>query len=203
MMDERSRAKGVNMIHGSFVGISPAHAFSHTLCCSVSQKCTSFVNTFPYNARWIPPLALHEQKKKEKEKEIPATLFECQQQERRQRAFNTLPPVSRGRWREVQGGVCAPRHTQIWLSNASDSISFVYMCSQAHVEWSDDGNSFWRWMLFSHLLNRRTPVFTESQSGVGGKESGKVNWKMFGEERSVNGEDRKRKVERNGDMKDG
>lgn len=58
-------------------------------------------------------------------------------------------------------------------------------------------------MLFSHLLNRRTSVFTESQSGVGGKESGKVDWKMCGEERSVNGEDRKRKVERNGDMKDG
>lgn len=43
-MDERSRAKGVNMIHGSFVGISPARAHtracSHTLNCTVFQKCT-------------------------------------------------------------------------------------------------------------------------------------------------------------------
>lgn len=58
-------------------------------------------------------------------------------------------------------------------------------------------------MLFSRLLNRRTSAFTEPQSGVGGKESGRVDWKMYGEERSVNGEDRKRKVETNGDTKDG
>lgn len=61
MMDERSYTKGANMIHASFVVISPPH-----ICVSahksptmlVFQKCTSFVNLCLYNARWIPPLAL-------------------------------------------------------------------------------------------------------------------------------------------------
>lgn len=63
LMDERSHTKDVNMIHGSFVGISPTHIHANVRARSrlvlVSQKYTLLSTHFLYNARWIPPLALH------------------------------------------------------------------------------------------------------------------------------------------------
>lgn len=64
--DERSRDKGVNMIRGSFLGVSRARAssclFTQSQLYCISEM-YSFVNTLSYNARWIPPLALCKQQK--------------------------------------------------------------------------------------------------------------------------------------------
>lgn len=47
----------------------------HCLYCISEMH--SFVNTFLYDAKWIPPLALRATQKN------PTTLFDCQQEERR------------------------------------------------------------------------------------------------------------------------
>lgn len=106
----------------------------------------------------------------------PTTPFECQQQERSSEHSTHLPPVSRGRWKKVQGGVFIPparhrhthAHTHTQMSNSSDSRRFVYTRGLARIKRSDEATLCW-WMFFSHLLNRPTSVFMESQKPSGRK----------------------------------
>lgn len=62
-MDERSSAKGADIIHSSFVVIGATHAHvsvhKHSTAALVFSEMNSFVNTFLYKARWILPLALY------------------------------------------------------------------------------------------------------------------------------------------------
>lgn len=98
MMDERSHTWGVNMIHGSFVGISPPHRHTHVLTHSQLYFISENALFCQHVSLWcqlIPPLALHSQQK-------PTTLFECQQQQKEHGACYTLPPVSRGRWKRFK-----------------------------------------------------------------------------------------------------
>lgn len=95
---------------------------------------------------------------------------------KKEREFNTLPPVSHGRWKQVQGGLFIPRHTathshtQAQMSIVSDSISFVYACrhTQVCVKWGD--NSLLMNVLLPSLKKVVLHQSSPSQSWVGRKE---------------------------------
>lgn len=111
---------------------------------------------------------------------------------KKQVAFYTPPLVSHGRWKQVQWGVFTPRHTathththvhtQKQMSNASDSISFVYTFARTHSEQSDEATLCW-WMFFIHHLNRHTSVFTGHTSEPGSRVGGEARQKAGGGER--------------------
>lgn len=110
---------------------------------------------------------------------------------KKERAFNTLPPVSHGRWKQVQGGLFIPRHTathshtQAQMSIVSDSIGFVYACIHTQVcvcvKWR--GNSLLMNALFPSLKKVVLHQSSPSQSWVGRKEKAKQAEKL-GERRS-------------------
>lgn len=174
-MDERSCAKGVNMIHCSFAGFSPPHTHtrerSHALDCTlVFQKCTLLSTHF-----FIMPDGFHLWHFTSNKTYYTVWMSTTR---KKQGAFNTLPPVSRGRWRQVQGGVFIPptrrralahAHPDTDGSNASDGISFVYARSRTHFKRCDEATVCWWMRLSLRLLNRRTSVFTESRKPSGRK----------------------------------
>ena len=98
---------------------------------------------------------------------------------KKQGAFNTLPPVSRGRWRQVQGGVFIPptRRRALTLarpdtdvSNASDGISFVYARSRTHFKRRDEATVCW-WMRLSppSLKQAHISLHRVAENRVGGR----------------------------------
>lgn len=94
---------------------------------------------------------------------------------KKQQAFNTLASsqsrqVEEGSRRCVYTYCQIQTHTQTrtQMSNSSDSISFVYTRSLTRIKRSDEATLCW-WMFFSHLLNRPTSVFMESQKPSGRK----------------------------------
>lgn len=100
-----------------------------------------------------------------------------------QRAFNTLPPVSRGRWRKVQGGVFIPRHTLVQTPRCRQKVSLIVLALFMRAVWHQvkwRANS----LFTSVCLNCRTSVFRELQKQSGkktaaasdGKGSGGMRW---------------------------
>lgn len=55
-----------------------------------------------------------------------------------QRVFNTLPPVSRGRWKKVQGGVFIPSHAMQTPRHRRKMplIVLAYLCMRRDIKWS-------------------------------------------------------------------
>lgn len=107
LMDERSHTKDVNMIHGSFVGISPTHIHVNARACS--WLCLYFRNAlFCQHIFFIMPDGFHPWHFTSNKTYYTVWMSTTR---KKQGAFNTLPPVSHGRWKKVQGGVFIPRHT--------------------------------------------------------------------------------------------
>lgn len=106
-MDERSHTKDVNMIHGSFVGISPTHIHVNARACSRLRL--YFRNAlFCQHIFFIMPDGFHPWHFTSNKTYYTVWMSTTR---KKQGAFNTLPPVSHGRWKKVQGGVFIPRHT--------------------------------------------------------------------------------------------
>lgn len=131
MMDGGSCARGVNVIHGSFVGISPARIHMNVRTLSAPY----FRNAL--FCQHISLLCQMDSTSGTSRATKPTTLFECQQQERsREHSTHCLQSVTAGgsRFKEVCLYPDTPPRSHTQMPNASDSISFVYARSHVRFE---------------------------------------------------------------------
>jgi len=156
-------------------------AFTCALNCARIWEMHSFVNTFLYNARRIPPLALHSQQN-------PLHCLNVNNKRETQSIQHTASSQSRqveaGSRRCVYTHTHTHTHTHKHIHTQTQMSLAVYVCSHTHFKWRDEASLCWWMFFFPSLKQARISLHKVAKALSGRKRERK------GKERQTRDEER-------------